>query len=448
MTTPINLSDDNLPRILAFVHHTIQTHGENCFAWVGPTPWLILSDVDKIKEILTNYEDFRKPDQALSKIVSVGLFNKEGDIWAKHRAIINPAFRMDKLKNVCHTLYESCSVMMNSWEEIVISKDGSSDIDVWPFLENLSGDFISRSAFGNSYQQGKIIFDLQREYVDLAILSLQATNYIPGWRYVPTKRNRRAKEIIRQIGETLTRMIESRKAEIEEGGSIKDDLLGILLESNKSEKGRGLTTYEVAQECQLFYLAGSETASSLLVWTLILLAKHPIWQDSARTEVLLEFGKDGQPNFDGLNRLKTVTMILNEVLRLYPPVYMLMRKVYTHVQLKELLIPAGTEIIIPLCVLHQDSTLWGEDSKDFNPQRFASGVSDATKGQPIYFPFSMGPRICIGKNFTLLEAKLSLTMILQRFSFQLSPTYTHAPYAIMITKPQHGANLVLSKLSS
>ncbi|KAH9620242.1 hypothetical protein KSS87_014026 [Heliosperma pusillum] len=448
MLTPINFSDDPLPRILAFVHHTIQTYGKNSFAWVGPTPWLIISDLDKIKEILTNYEDFRKPDQALSKIVSVGLFSKEGDIWAKHRAIINPAFRMDKLKNMCQTMYESCSMMMNTWEEIVISKDGSSEIDVWPFLENLSGDFISRSAFGNSYQQGKIIFDLQREYVNLSLLSLQATNYIPGWRYIPTKRNRRANEIVRQIGETLTRMIESRKAEMEEGGSSKDDLLGILLESNISEKGRGLTTYEVAQECQLFYLAGSETTSSLLVWTLILLSKHSIWQERARNEVLQEFGKNGQPNFDGLNRLKIVTMILNEVLRLYPPGYMLMRKVYTDVQVNELLIPAGTEIIIPLCILHQDSSLWGEDSKVFNPERFAGGVSEATKGQPMYFPFSMGPRICVGKNFALLEAKLALTMILQRFSFQLSPTYTHAPYAIMITKPQHGANLILSKLSS
>ncbi|XP_074308762.1 cytochrome P450 72A397-like [Silene latifolia] len=448
MLTPINFSDDPIPRIVAFVHHTIQTHGKNSFAWVGPVPWLILSDLEKIKEILTNHEDFRKPDQPINKILNVGLFTKEGDVWAKHRAIINPAFRMDKLKNVCHTIYESCSEMLSSWEEILTSKDGSSEIDVWPFLENLSGDFISRSAFGNSYQQGKIIFDLQREYVDLALLSLQATNYIPGWRYIPTKRNRRVNEIVREIRETLTRMIETRKAEMEEGASTKDDLLGILLESNMSEKGRGLTTYEVAQECQLFYLAGSETTSSLLAWTLILLGKHPIWQDRARAEVLQEFGKDGRPNFDGLNRLKTVTMILNEVLRLYPPAYMLMRKVYQDIQLRELLIPEGTEIILPICVLQQDSSIWGEDSKDFNPQRFAEGVLEATKGQPIYFPFSMGPRICIGKNFALLEAKLALSMILQRFTFELSPTYAHAPYAIMTIKPQHGANLVLSKLYS
>ncbi|KAK9674538.1 hypothetical protein RND81_12G239400 [Saponaria officinalis] len=362
---------------------------------------------------------------------------------------------MDKLKNVCHTMYESCSVMINSWEELLQSKGGSTELDVWPFLENLSGDFISRAAFGSSYEQGKRIFDLQAEYVKLALLSLNATNYIPGWRYLPTKNNRRVKEILTEVSETLTRMIESRKAEMEAGASTRDDLLGILLESNMREnecrgsvKERGLTTKEVVEECQLFYLAGSETTSSLLVWTLILLSKHPLWQERARREVLQEFGNDGPPNFDGLSRLKIVTMIINEVLRLYPPAYMLMRKVYNDIQLQELLIPEGTEIVIPLCSIHQDSDLWGDDSKEFNPERFAKGVSEATKGRPIYFPFSDGPRICVGKNFALVEVKLVLSMILQRFSIDLSPTYAHAPYAIMTIKPQHGASLILSKLYS
>ncbi|KAL9232496.1 hypothetical protein vseg_007604 [Gypsophila vaccaria] len=455
MLKPINICDNTLPRVMAFVHHTIQTHGKNCFVWVGPAPWLILSDPDKVKEILSNYEDFRKPDSSLSKIVMVGLFSKEGDTWAKHRKIINPAFRMDKLKNVCRTMYDSCSVMMKSWEEILMSKGESTELDVWPFIENLSGDFISRAAFGSSYEQGKRIFDLQTEYVKLAVFSRSATNYIPGWRFLPTKNNRRVKEILAEIGETLTRMIESRKAEIEAGASMGDDLLGLLLESNirqnecqGSVNERGLTTREVVEECQLFYLAGSETTSSLLTWTLVLLSKHPIWQERARNEVLQEFGKDGPPDFDGLNRLKIVTMIINEVLRLYTPAYMLMRKIYKDVHLKELLIPEGTEIVIPLSIIHQDSDLWGDDSKEFNPERFAKGVSEATKGQPIYFPFSDGPRICVGKNFALLEVKLALSMILQRFTLNLSPSYAHAPYAIITIKPQYGASLTITKLYS
>lgn len=141
-------------------------------------------------------------------------------------------------------------------------------------------------------------------------------------------------------------------------------------------------------------------------------------------------------------------MILHEVLRLYSPAYMLMRKVHKDTRLGELLIPSGTEILMPLCVIHQDPDLWGEDAKDFNPERFVQGVSNATKGQAIYFPFSTGPRVCVGQNFSLLEAKLVLATILQRFSFQLAPNYVHAPCALLTMKPQHGVNLFLRKLRS
>ena len=135
-------------------------------------------------------------------------------------------------------------------------------------------------------------------------------------------------------------------------------------------------------------------------------------------------------------------MILHEVLRLYPPAFILMRKVYEDMQLKELFIPEGTEIIIPLRMIHRDSSVLGEDAAEFNPELFAGGVSEATKGQLIYFPYGFGPRICIGQNFALLEAKVVLSMILQRYSLHLSPTYAHAPYSVISTKPRHGANLI------
>ncbi|XP_021760423.1 cytochrome P450 CYP72A219-like [Chenopodium quinoa] len=451
---PISLEDDHLPRIVCFIHDIIQKHGEQCFAWMGPTPWLIITNAEKIKDVLIKYEDFQKPNHPFTQLLMVGLFGLEGDTWVKHRRIINPAFHMDKLKSMFHLIHESCSLMTTSWEEI-ISKGGSNstEIDVWPYLESLTGDIISRVAFGSSYEKGRRICDLQREQVNLSIASPQASNYIPGWRFLPTKKNRRVKEICKEIEESLTEIIDSRKKEMEAGVGTKDDLLGILLESsmreikeNGNEKGKGLTTKEVVDECKIFYLAGSETTSTLIVWALVLMSKHQIWQERARAEVLQLFGKDEIPTFQGLSHLKIVTMILNETLRLYTPAYMLLRKVYKDTKLQDVLVPAGTEILLPLCIIHQDINLWGSDAKEFNPERFAQGISTATKGQPIYYPFSTGPRFCIGQNLSLLEAKLTLAMILQRFSFAVSPTYIHAPHGTLTVRPQHGANLILTKI--
>jgi len=268
-------------------------------------------------------------------------------------------------------------------------------------------------------------------------------------RFLPTKNNRRMREIYQEIRKILREIIGKREKAIKDGKPNNDDLLGLLLESNMNEsKGNaklGLSTEDVIEECKLFYFAGMETTSVLLTWTLIVLSMHPEWQERAREEVLNHFGR-AKPDFDSLSRLKTVTMILYEVLRLYPPVTLMVRRTYKEMELGSIRYPAGVNLLLPILFIHHDPEIWGKDASEFNPARFADGVSNATKHQGAFFPFGGGPRICIGQNFALLEAKMALCTILQRFSFELSPSYTHAPYTVITLHPQHGAQIRLKKL--
>ncbi|CAL4930790.1 unnamed protein product [Urochloa decumbens] len=420
---------DVAPRVAPFLCRVVREHGNPpapcCLSWFGPVPRVIVTDPAVARDVLNNkFGHLEKPSfRALTRLLAEGVAGLEGEKWVRHRRILNPAFHLEKLKGMLPAFSACCEELVGRWVESAGS-DGWCELDVWPELQNLTGDVISRTAFGSSYLEGRRIFQLQAEQGERLVATIQKL-IIPGYLYLPTRNNRRMYEINDEVTSLLRGLIEKRMRAMKEGESGgKDDLLGLLLESNMrhtNEHGQpslGMTTEDVVEECKLFYFAGMETTSVLLTWTMVLLSMHPEWQDRAREEVRVLFGRN-KPEYDGLSRLKTVTMILHEVLRLYPPFVTISRKTYEGVEIGGVTYPAGVVVDLPVLLIHHDAELWGSDVHEFRPDRFAEGVSGAP---PAFFPFGWGPRTCVGQNFALLEAKMALTMILQRFEFELAPS--------------------------
>ncbi|XP_030552121.2 cytochrome P450 72A397-like [Rhodamnia argentea] len=442
MSKPIAVSDDIKPRLLPFLHQSFQTYGKDSFMWIGPTPKVCITNPEQLKNIFSKINDYPKQtSNNLVKLLADGLVTHEGEKWAQHRKIINPAFRMEKLKLMLPAFHSSCAEMVTRWENLV-SVERSCEVDVWVDLQNLTRDVISRTAFGSNFVEGKRIFELQEEQALLGLKVVRSV-YIPGWRFVPTKMNRRMKNIDKEVEALLMDLIRRREKEMRAGEAAGHDLLGLLLESNMKENV-GMSLHDVVEECKIFYIAGQETTSVLLVWTMVLLSLHSDWQAQAREEVLQIFG-NREPELDGLSHLKIVTMILNEVLRLVPPVIELSRIVHKETKLGKLTIPPGVQLSLPILLIHHDKELWGEDAEEFKPERFAEGVSKATNNRLSFFPFGGGPRICIGQNFAMIEAKMALAMILQQFTFELSPSYKHAPFGVITQQPQYGVHVILHK---
>lgn len=142
-----------------------------------------------------------------------------------------------------------------------------------------------------------------------------------------------------------------------------------------------------------------------------------------------------------------MSMIINESLRLYPPVTAVVRGAEKQVRLGSLDLPPNMTLMIPTLAIHHDADIWGDDAQLFKPERFSEGVAKATRNNfAAFVPFAMGPRTCVGINFVTIEAKIALAMILQRYSFTLSPAHVHSPVNVMTLRPKHGIRVMLSSL--
>ncbi|XP_074325964.1 cytochrome P450 CYP749A22-like [Apium graveolens] len=449
MSMPMDYLSHNLfPRFQPHFYSWIKIYGKNFVTWYGPRAELFVSEVELIKEVMNKTQDYPKIEMNtgfVKVLLGDGLVTTKGKKWAKQRKLANQVFHADSLKSMTPEMIASVEMMLDRWKQ-----HEGREIDVFEEFKFLSSEIISRTAFGSSFMEGKDIFDMLTE---MAII-ITRNSYkvrIPGLsRLFKSKDDIRSAKIEHGIHDSILRIMDRRKKECGMHGeerSFGTDFLGSLMKAMiESEQDKRITIQDVVDECKTFYVAGQETTSTLLSWVVFLLGSHTDWQEKARQEVLNLFGKE-QPHSDGIARLKIVNMIINETLRLYPPVAEFTRQVKEETRLGNYILPANIHVVLSALALHHDTNIWGEDAHQFKPERFSEGVAKATNNNPaVYIPFGLGPRSCVGLNFATNEAKISLAMILQRYSFVLSPTYIHSPVQILTTRPQYGVQVMLRPL--
>lgn len=411
----------------------------------GTIQILCVTDADMVKEISLN---LGKPSY-LSKdhgpLLGQGIFSSNGPYWAHQRKIIAPEFYLNKVKEMVKLMVESTSNMIESWGERTRNSEGKSEVKVDDDLKSLSADIISRACFGSSYAEGEQMF-LKLQTLQMVMSKVPIG--VPGLRHIPSKHNREIWRLDKEIKAMILKIVRARRSPIHE-----KDLLQLILDAAKSyeESGGDQLPADVSAEmfivdnCKSIYFAGHENTGLTASWCLMLLAAYPEWQARARAEVLDVCGTE-LPNDSMLRQMKVLTMIIHETLRLYPPVAFVVREALQDISFKRIEIPKGTNIEIPIPILHQQSELWGPDTHKFNPERFAKGIAKACKVPSAYIPFGIGSRTCVGQNFAMIELKVIVSMILSRFTFSLSPGYQHSPVFRLVLEPEHGIYLYLQRI--
>lgn len=442
--------DDYCKRIFPYFDKWRKAYGETYLYWLRRRPALYVTDPELIREIGRCVSlDMGKPtylQKGQEPLFGGGVLKANGACWARQRKVIAPEFYMAKVRGMVELMVDAAQPLLTSWEGMVDAAPGGvAAVGVDGDIRSFSFDVISRACFGTDYSRGREIF-LRLRALSGLMAEPSVIFTIPSLRYLPTEKNRRIWRLTQEIRSLIMEVVRERRAAAGSSSSPERDFLGSIIE-NSSDQPR--PDDFVVDNCKNIYFAGHETSAVTATWCLMLLAAHPEWQDRARAEVLEVCGGDGAaatPDFDMISRMRTVSMVVQETLRLFPPSSFVVRETFRDMRLGRLRAPKGTYLFVPVSTMHHDAAAWGPTALRFDPARFRDGVAAACKHPQAFMPFGLGARTCLGQNLALVEVKTLLAVVLARFAFALSPDYRHSPAFRLIIEPEFGLRLLIRRV--
>ncbi|XWX04041.1 cytochrome P450 [Aggregatilineales bacterium SYSU G02658] len=358
----------------------------------------------------------------LSEYLGNGLLISDGDFWRRQRSLAQPAFHYKRVQAYADVMTEYSLQMRESWR-------AGETRDIAHDMMSLTLFIVAKTLFdtdirGEQNQIAEALEVLLRSVIEQS----QKIIRLPDW--VPTPARQRKRWSIDTLHEITMEIIQQRRA----SGEDKGDLLSMLI-SAESETGERMTDEQVRDEALTIVLAGHETTANAMTWTFYLLSEHPEVEARLREEVVRVLG-DRPPTLADLPQLTYTEQVIKESMRLYPPAWSFARSVIEEVELGGYTIPKYSTVIILPYVIHRDAR-WFADPERFDPDRF-SPAREASLPKYAYLPFGGGPRICIGNAFAMMEAKLILAAIVQRWRLRRASDAPVVPEPLVTLRPKGG----------
>jgi cytochrome P450 len=391
---------------LGFMLHCARTYGDRVELRFGTRRIILLNDPADVEEVLVNQQrKFSKGYfyRILGPLLGNGLLTSEGDFWLRQRRLAQPAFHRERIRAYAQTMVSYTQALLENWTDGGV-RDLNEDM-MQLTLRVVGKTLFDADLLSDARDIGEALPQALRE------LSAQMTGpefLLPS--AIPTPSRIRLNAAVRRLDPLVFRIIRERRAD----GTDRGDLLSALLRV-QDEDGSRMTDRQLRDEAMTIVLAGHETTAIALSWAMYLLAHHPDTERRLRAE--LQDTLDGRkPTLENLPQLKYTEAVLNETMRLYPPIFGIGRETIDACEINGYPLPAHRSVYIVPYVIQRDAR-WFDDPDAFRPERW---LAHRTKPLPrfAYFPFGGGPRLCIGQAFAMQEAMLVLSTIIQRWRLE------------------------------
>jgi cytochrome P450 len=418
----------------AFLQSLARDHGDLVHFRLGHQDVYLVSNPEWIKDILvTNQTNFTKSRflERAKVLLGEGLLTSEGEFHRRQRRLVQPAFHRDRLLGYAGAMVECTARTREQWAD-------GAQLDMSREMMRLTLAVVAKTLFsadvttdadaiGAALTQVMVLFDM---------VLMPFSEWIEKLPLPSVRRFEKARDF---LDKTIYGIIAERRASKEDKG----DLLSMLLLAQDEDGSAGMNDKQIRDEALTLFLAGHETTANALMWAWYLLSQNPAVADKFYEEVDRVL-QDRLPTFDDLPLLKYTEGVFAEAMRLYPPAWVIGRRVKTEYAIAQYSVPARSILMLSPYVVHRDAR-WFPAPGQFNPERWSSQSDERPKFS--YLPFGGGMRVCIGERFAWMEGVLLLATVAQRWRFKLVPGHPVATAALITLRAKHGMKMVAERRS-
>jgi cytochrome P450 len=399
---------------------------------IGPKTLYFFNHPDYAKYVLAdnpgNYHKGIGLHQA-RRALGDGLLTSEGELWREQRRVIQPAFNAKRVAAQASVVAEEASRMV----ERLRAKVGGEAADISGEMTGLTLGVLGRTLLDEDLSGHTSIGHDFEAVQDQAMFEVVTIGAVPQFLPLPKQlRFRAARARLQKVTEQLAAEREARD------GGDGDDVLSRLLESVRAEQDPRVARRRLRDELVTLLLAGHETTASTLSWAFYLIDQNPEVGERLREEARSVLG-ERLPEFEDLHRLEYTTMVVEETMRLYPPVWMLSRIAQGPDTIAGYRIPAGADVVVCPYTLHRHPGFWDSPER-FDPERF-DRQQRAQRPRYAYVPFGAGPRFCVGNHLGMMEAVFVIAMVMREMRLVLPEGESAVPEPMLSLRVRGGLRM-------